>query len=50
MNIEKIGGQLVSHKIREILLKLMDDPEIQKTRKLPREDELAKILEHPEPL
>lgn len=44
MNIEKIGGQLVSHKIREILLKLMDDPEIQKTRKLPREDELAKIL------
>lgn len=44
MNIQKIGGQLVSKKIREVLLKLIDQPEIQEVGKLPREDELAKIL------
>ena len=44
MNIKKIGGQLISKKIRDVLLKIMNDPEIKERGKLPREDELAKIL------
>ncbi len=44
MQIEKIGGDLISKKARNVLLEMMTLPEIQKTGKLPREEKLVELL------